>query len=496
MDKQLWDTAGDAEFDRLLESGLPDPPPDEVARAVNPWRRMMEQLAGGLALTGITFQFAGLQYWLPALGTLLCLLAFRALRRENPWLRAGWALSAVRTGAVWVVLILNAFLWRETPAGQTVLTALSGVGLLTQLGQLVCLWQGLDRVRRAAGSPRGTGAGWLVVWYAGLYGLALVQYSGLVIALVLVGLYGLLLANLYRLGQAMETAGYALHPAPARLPDRAVTGLLAAVLVLGLAAGYAFGGRLPMDWQPADPSRDPQAAAVRQELAALGFPEEVLADLTDEEVLACQGAKRLVVSQRELPLTDFGIQGRQGALRSIGVAVELPGERERWTLFQHFRWTQPAPWWGTECLQLLPVYDLLPEGWAQAAPVTGRLLCEQNGQTMTAPYGYLGAQSYTAQSVFWGEEQRRDVFAAFSMPRSAENRRGYLTYTVEEVSDGWIVDSWLNYIHQTSAFRYPACSALEACQTGNTGLGSGFSLLQDALQFYPNDDPPLPFGEQ
>ena len=95
MDKQLWDTAGDAEFDRLLESGLPDPPPDEVARAVNPWRRVMEQLAGGLALTGITFQFAGLQYWLPALGTLLCLLAFRALRRENPWLRAGWALSAV-----------------------------------------------------------------------------------------------------------------------------------------------------------------------------------------------------------------------------------------------------------------------------------------------------------------------------------------------------------------------------------------------------------------
>ncbi|HIX32414.1 MAG TPA: hypothetical protein IAA46_00150, partial [Candidatus Gemmiger avium] len=198
----------------------------------------------------------------------------------------------------------------------------------------------------------------------------------------------------------------------------------------------------------------------------------------------------------DLPLTDFGIQGRQGALRSTGVAVELPGEREQWKLFQHFQWTQTDPWWGTECIQLWPVYDLLPEGWAEAEPVTGRLLCEQNGQTMTAPYAYLGEQSYTAASMFWGEEQRRDVFASFSLPRNAENRRGYLTYTVQEVNDGWIVDSWMNYVHQTSAFQYPVCSALEACQNGNTGLNSAFALVQDALQFYPNDNPAVPFGQE
>ena len=133
MDKRLWNAPDDAEFDQLLASSLPDPPPDEVARAVTPWRRVMEQLVWGLALTGITLQVGGLQYWLPALGTLLCLLAFRALRRENPWLRAGWMVSAVRTGAVWGILILNAFLWRQTPAGQTVMTVLTGAGQLAQL---------------------------------------------------------------------------------------------------------------------------------------------------------------------------------------------------------------------------------------------------------------------------------------------------------------------------------------------------------------------------
>ena len=141
MDKRLWNAPGDAEFDRLLAASLPDPPPDEVARAVTPWRRVMEQLVWGLALTGITLQVGGLQYWLPALGTLLCLLAFRTVRRENPWLRAGWMVSAVRTGAVWAVLILNAFLWRQTPAGQTVMTVLTGAGQLAQLGQLDIGWQ-------------------------------------------------------------------------------------------------------------------------------------------------------------------------------------------------------------------------------------------------------------------------------------------------------------------------------------------------------------------
>ena len=247
MDKRLWNAPGDAEFDQLLVSSLPDPPPDEVARAVTPWRRVMEQLVWGLALTGITLQVGGLQYWLPALGTLLCLLAFRTLRRENPWLRAGWMVSAVRTGAVWGILILNAFLWRQTPAGQTVMTVLTGAGQLAQLGQLVCLWQGLDQVRRAAGRVQGTGAGWLVVWYAGLYALALVRYNGLLIPLAMIGAYLLILYRLYRLSRAMETTGYGLHPAPSRLSDRALTVLLAVVLGLGLAAGYGFGGRIHMD---------------------------------------------------------------------------------------------------------------------------------------------------------------------------------------------------------------------------------------------------------
>lgn len=496
MDKKLWDASGDAEFDRLLECGLPGPPPDEVARAVTPWRRPMERLIWGLALTGVTLRFAGLQYWLPAAGVLLCLLAFRTMRRENVWLRAGWVLSGAYAGATLALLILNAFLWRASDIGQAVTAALTVLCRVAQLGQLVCLWRGLGRVRRAAGMPEGTGAGWLVVWYAGLYGLALARYNGLLVPLAMIGLYGLLLANLYRLGRGMENAGYALHPAPARLSDRALSGLLAGILAMGLAAGYAFGGRLPMDWQPAASPEDPQAAAVRKELAALGFPEGVLADLTDEEVLACRGARRLVVSERDLELPDAYEPGGQGTLRSTGVAVELPGERERWTLFQHFQWTGPALWWGTECLQLWPIYDLLPEGWAAEGGVSGRLLCERDGQTLTAPYWYLGEQSYTSRSVFWGEEERRDVFAAFSLPRNAQNRRGYLTYTVEEVSDGWIVDSWLNYIHQTSAFQYPVCSALEACQTGNTGMGSAFCLVQDALQFYPNDDPLLPFGAE
>ena len=67
-------------------------------------------------------------------------------------------------------------------------------------------------------------------------------------------------------------------------------------------------------------------------------------------------------------------------LRITGVAVKLPGERERWKVFHHFRWVADPGWWGTEAIQLWPAWNL-EMGWSQDKAVTGRLLCERDGRT-------------------------------------------------------------------------------------------------------------------
>lgn len=73
------------------------------------------------------------------------------------------------------------------------------------------------------------------------------------------------------------------------------------------------------------------------------------------------------------------------------------------------------------------------------------------------------------------------------MPRSSERQRGYLSYPVEEVQDGWIIDSWFNYTHQKRWFQYPAVSAMENRMQNSWNRAGAFKTVQDALQFYPTD---------
>ena len=73
------------------------------------------------------------------------------------------------------------------------------------------------------------------------------------------------------------------------------------------------------------------------------------------------------------------------------------------------------------------------------------------------------------------------------MPRNSERQRGYLSYPVEEVQDGWIIDSWFNYTHQKRWFQSPAVSAMENRMQNSWNRAGAFKTVQDALQFYPTD---------
>ena len=77
----------DRNFDDILQESIPPLPPEAVARAVGPWKQAMTRILWGFGLCNVTFAFFGLQYILPAIGVLLTLLGFRALRGENKWFR-------------------------------------------------------------------------------------------------------------------------------------------------------------------------------------------------------------------------------------------------------------------------------------------------------------------------------------------------------------------------------------------------------------------------
>ncbi len=501
-----WETMTDADFEAMLARSVPDTPPEEIVAEVTPWRRAMHRVLFGMALCAVTLNFWCLNYILPAIGTVLLLLGFRALRQENRWLGGCFAVTVVRTAYFFATLILNTTILQSAVFTPAVTTALTAANAVLLLALYFCFWRGLLAVQTKVGLPaRAGGALALIVWHALVCVLAAVQYGGWVVPIAMLVGYVCILRSLYRLSGALDEAGYAIAPKPVRVTDRCLVLVIAAVLGIGCTLGYLFGGSYRMDWQPVDASTQAQTETIRQQLLDLGFPEAVLNDLTPEDIAACDGALRVVAVTEDHPFNDgrnvlweayneknerYYVQDTVydvKELRLTGVAVQLPGAQETWRVYHHFLWTTDPGFYGTEVLQIWPADENMQDGWRFAGDVTGRVLYDRDGQTFTASYHTLGRQTYTADSVFFGQRTNSDLFAAFSMPRHAESARGYVAYTAAAVQSGCLLNSWINYTHQQSWLQYPVVTAQTHRMTCTQSNGGAFRTVQDALQFYPAD---------
>lgn len=506
MSRHEWNSMEELEFESMLESSVPQLPPDEIVAQVTPWKRAVKRVLIGIALGTVTLNFWWLNYLLPAIGMTLALLGFRTLRNENGWFRTCFWITVIRAVYLFATLVLNTMSRFSGIAGSPVAAGLSAANLALLFVELFALGGGLRAVQQKAGlTPHSGSAAALIVWYAILCLLAAVGYSGLILAGVMLIGYGFLLRSLWKLAKELEEAGYSVQAAPVRVADRTLVLTLIVLLLFGGICGYGFGGSYTMEWQEIERAEHADAEPVKEKLLALGFPDYVLKDLTAEEIAICADAVEIVVDVNDYPLNEGRIvttrtAGEDGTLeirktrvydvkelRITGVGVRLSGERETWRIFHHFLWTVNPGFYGTESIQLWPVYQNL-DGWGCASEVSGRLLYEENGTTFTAPYAFLGTQSFTSNSIFWGEQTSTDFFAAFSLPTDGENQRGYLAYSVQELQDGWIIDSWVNYTHQQTWMQYPAMTAMQKRMTNTWGEAGAFRTVQDALQFYPTEE--------
>ena len=439
-------------------------PPDEVVEKVNPFRRAVNRVLIGMALCTLTLNFWGLNYILPTVGMVLSLLGFRALRRENGCFTACFVLTLLRCVQFFPTIVLNAFPCRDDFIPERVTTSLAQVFFAAQLLGLFFLWLGLRAVQRKANlPPKAGGVLALLVWYAVMYVLALIEYPGLYLPLLLMVIFIVILCRIRKTAKALGEAGYTMHPAPVRVPDLWLAILLAAALVLGCAAGYLFGAQHPMDWQPLEEAETAETAEIKANLLDLGFPEVILNDLAEEDLAACAGALRVDVESKVYSPTLENEKVSAGKrLRITDIAVQIPGEKDTWIILHHFLWERGPLFFGTDALQVWPMYQLRSGGWAKGGDITGRLLYDRDGQTYTAPYYFLGEARAADTGFLSLGTARTDIYAGFSLPREGENRRGYLTYTMFNTESGYSIISYFNYTHQHTWFQYPATTALKA----------------------------------
>lgn len=506
MTNKDFENLNDREFEMLLEDIIEEPSVSDMPQDINPWRKAMNRVLWGTGLTTLTLNFLNLDTLLPAIGLILLLLGYRTLRSENGWFKTAYIISAVR--AVWFCIstFFQSTVLMEENGVATFLAVGTYIWLIPAFISLLALRNGIRAVQKKAGLPPHGGTG-LLIWYFIVLLLAFINFEGFTVWILMIA-YGFILRGLYKLSKELTEAGYAVSTSSVKVSDKAVAITYVTILVVLIAAGYLFFNHYPMQWSPAETVRSEQANKVAGDLIELGFPEAVLLDMTDEEILACEGATFVLAQSRDYDIkqnrgigTQAEIDGGKRALitpdqaeahlRFTFVGVKFSDEREHWKLIHHFEWLADTEFCGTEAIQMWP--SDRSGGWTMSSDVTGRLLYEKNGATHVADYHSLGTVSYQKTGILadmLGQYDNHDVFATFSLPSEGSRQRGYLMYDIQEMQDGYIVDSWFNYIHQKDQIQFPVKTAMEFEMTSYYGDGAAFQLIQSALQFTTHDEIP------
>ena len=465
-----------------------------------PWGKVMNRILIGTAISTITLNFWGLNYILSTIGIIMSLLGFRTLRRENSWFKGCWVIALIRLAYFLSTMILNATIYQRTVYASSMFSVITAVNLVIIFSLFFCLWRGFKAVQKKVGlAPHAGGIVALIIWYAIICLLAFLQYNGIIIPLILVVSYVIIIRKLFKLSRELDEAGHAVKTPLVKISNRVVVIVIFTILTIGITCGYLFFNSYPMEWQVAEVSEDTDLVEIKEHLIDLGLSKAILEDLTDEDIKACEGAMRVVVNAHDYSVND-GSQVQENIgntthhytvydveeLRITGIGVELPGERKQWKIFHHFLFTADPGFYGTESIQLWPAYRE-GRGWGAASDITGQVLYNMDGQVYVAPYFFMGSETYTSNSIIWGDQTSTDIFATFSMPQNGENHRGYVSYVMEEIQDGWIINSWFNYTHQKNRIQYPVMTAMEKRITNGWNNAGAFLTIQDALQFFPDD---------
>ena len=512
------------EFDLELmdQVGELPPPPSEVDRCT-PWRDAMSSLLMGQALVTFHFNFFYLQYLLPLLGSVLIYLGARSLRSDNKWFRLCWILGGARLAWNMAYLVLNATPVIQTLAGSwlnwPVAALINGVTVL----QLFALYGGTHLAFAVTDGPnpkdwlaRGLAAYLLsfgvAIWgqlvplsHPSIFGQAMdhewiwLYYCR---AIVFIALQIYFLRCLYRQSETLAGRGFDITPEPVRYSGRTVGIAVFAAVALMIPIALFFSSHISIGAvEEVSPPLSGSQIIVRDNLVKMGLPEEV-ADLLDEaDLLLCADA----IEVRRMEPDSWNVkEGRSqledgwlidslanGRSAMTAWAVVLPENQVRYYFI--FRYLDLPGGHFQEQFSIDPI------GSYPTRDYTARLIWDQSGSVRTVQPQVRLAGGQTEDEIDWDnvwfqEETRMELerlggrlhyspWFNFSIPRDAENLRGYLAYTVNLASDptDFYDSAYVFLRHQSSFLHYPFFSISDL---GGARSVADYANVESAWQLF------------
>lgn len=472
MSEQKKSFMDEQDFDALLTRSLPELPPEDIVARTVPGKKALNRILVGYFLSTFTINGLGLNLILPVIGQILMLLGFRALQHENRWFSACYVFAVLQAFLRFGKLILDTTIFDlpfEDPqnAANAFYIALALQVLLTVVS-LLCFWRGLRTVQKACGiRSKAIGVLALLVWNLLFCAMALLQmrgqfFGGYTLLFLLVSLI-IILWMIARQAKALDATGYVLQPAPLRLPDRTLTLIILGILAIGCTCGHLFFSSYDMDWQTVDSTESAATSETKSQLTALGFPEDILDDLTPEDLARCHGAEQVVVDARTLNSENPTFDNGDYDIRLTNVIVLVPGETPHVVLFNHFSWLSIPKFYGTAALNILPTYEVSAELWRLENGPTGRILYDDGDDSFVADYHSIEMRTVTS-NLFRNVAPSPSLYASFIFPNQGTRQRGYITYTIAPraiLPEGYRQAGYsqMTYMHQKKRFLYPAETA-------------------------------------
>lgn len=487
----------------LLESVFEEMPPENVVSTVNPSSVGMKRIITGIALSCITLHLLALDYILPAIGTILLLLGFRNLHRENPWFGLAYFCAIGRFVLLFPQWIMNATIYVEYLQGNVGRFLTIGVCGM-QMIMLFSFWMACSKVQeKAKMDKKSFSAGALFLWYSLLLLLGVMNAAGVIVSIIMIIAFIMILKCLADLSRAMETSGYVIQAAAVKVSDGILVKAILGMLTVGIVCGYVCFSTYPMNWTPVDKVQA-NDNEIYDHLLALGYPKEQLKDLSLEDLELLKDADCLVVKKDELPLnngsekteyqdgtTYITTEYAEKELNMTHVAVRIAGDGargERWRVIHHFSLDDELKVRGTSNIHLWPLESL--DGWEGTWDLSGRLFCKEKGRELTADFMSIQKEPYTSTDFFGESHLNNDCMCNFSLPSKGTDRRGYVAYSSEQIEDGYMLNAWFNYTHQVGYFQYPVKTAEAYVKEGMHMTDYPFRTAQSAIQFYIKDGVP------
>lgn len=472
MSEQKKSFMDEQDFDALLSRSLPELPPEDIVARTVPGKKALNRILVGYFLSTFTINGLGLNLILPVIGQVLMLLGFRALQHENRWFSACYVFAVLQAFLRFGKLILDTTIFDlpfEDPqsAANAFYIALALQVLLTVVS-LLCFWRGLRTVQKACGiRSKAIGVLALLAWNLLLCAVFVAQargqfIGGYTLLFLLVSLI-IILWMIARQAKALDATGYVLQPAPLRLSDRTLTLIILGILAIGCTCGHLFFSSYDMDWQTVDSTESAATSETKSQLAALGFPEDILDDLTPEDLARCHGAEQVVVDARTLNSENPTFDNGDYDIRLTNVIVLVPGETPHVVLFNHFSWLSIPKFYGTAALSILPTYEVSAELWRLENGPTGRILYDDGDDSFVADYHSIEMRTVTS-NLFRNVAPSLSLYASFIFPNQGTRQRGYITYTIAPraiLPEGYRQAGYsqMTYMHQKKRFLYPAETA-------------------------------------